>query len=88
MTIELPIEREVNGNYVEIIAECEFIYHRAYRGARDSIGGVRNAGPALEPDEPAHLEFLGAVDVETGEAVDLTQSELDDAEAKAWDNLD
>ena len=87
MTIELPIEREVNGNYVEIIAECEFIYHRAYRGARDSIDGVRNAGPALEPDEPASFSFRGAVDIDTGEEIDLTESELDEAEQKAWDSF-
>ena len=28
-------------------------WHRGYKGARDTLGGVRNAGPPLEPDESA-----------------------------------
>ena len=34
----------------------KYTYHRAVRGARDSLGGVRGGGPPLEPDEPAHCE--------------------------------
>lgn len=29
----------------------------AHRGARDSLGGKANAGPPLEPDEPAYIEI-------------------------------
>ena len=41
-------ERDVTVSYT---------YHRAYRGARDSCGGVRGAGPPLEPDEPENVEI-------------------------------
>jgi hypothetical protein len=34
-----------------------YIYHSASRGARDSLGGVRGAGPPLEPDEPECVEI-------------------------------
>lgn len=87
MNIELPVMREVDGQEVEISVECEFAYHKAVRGARDSIGGVRGAGPALEPDEPASMEFISARNIETGEEVELTESELDKATDKAWDSF-
>jgi hypothetical protein len=87
MNIELPVMRAVDGQEVEISVECEFAYHKAVRGARDSIGGVRGAGPALEPDEPASMEFISAHNIETGEEVELTESELDKATDKAWDSF-
>lgn len=48
--------------------------HPACRGARDSLGGVRGAGPALEPDEPASVE------VEQVASDGLRDIELTDAE--------
>ena len=53
---------------IEVIADVT--YHRAYRGARDSIGGVRGAGPPLEPDEPAGFE-IGSVTDGDGNAIDV-----------------
>lgn len=47
-----------DGEQVELDCTVEYEYHRGYRGMRDSCGGVRGAGPALEPDEPAHCEVL------------------------------
>ena len=38
-----------------VCRECgcnNIAWHRGYRGARDTLGGVRNAGPPLEPDKP------------------------------------
>ncbi len=43
--------------FLEVEIEVEFTYHRAIRGRRDSCGGVSGAGPALEPDEPEHVEI-------------------------------
>ena len=86
MMIQMAIDREYNGKWIDAV-ECEFEYHRAYKGARDSISGVRGAGPALEPDEPAHFELIGAYDIETGEVIELTNDEIDDAEQKAWESF-
>ena len=42
----------------------EYDVHAATRGARDSLGGKADAGPPLEPDEPAWVEIT---DVRYGE---------------------
>ena len=52
---------------------------------RDSLGGVRGAGPPLEPDEPEELEFYDAII--NGEDCDLTDDEIDRAREKAWNQL-
>jgi len=74
MTVTITVEREV---------EVEFYYTPACRGARDSCGGVRGAGPPLEQDEPEELEFVGAT--LDGVAFELTDGERERAEQKAWD---
>jgi hypothetical protein len=81
MTITLTIERP--SCTIELQADVEFEYHRAHRGERDSCGGVRGAGPALEPDEPAELEFIRAtVD---GNEIELHDEEIEQAEELAWE---
>jgi hypothetical protein len=37
--------------------EVEATFSKASSGARDSLGGVPNAGPPLEPDEPEMWEI-------------------------------
>jgi hypothetical protein len=37
--------------------EVTYAYHGPIRGQRDSLGGIRGAGPPLEPDEPASVEI-------------------------------
>ena len=54
---------------IEVEATVDYTYHRACKGARDSCGGVRGAGPALEPDEPAHVE-INSITVEGGDVQD------------------
>jgi len=79
MTITLTIERpsctiELQAGTIEL---------QAHRGERDSCGGVRGAGPALEPDEPAELEFIRAtVD---GNEIELHDEEIEQAEELAWE---
>ena len=72
MTVTITVEREV---------EVEIEYTPACRGARDSCGGVRGAGPPLEPDTPASLEFIGATC--GGREIELTPLEIEQAEEKA-----
>ena len=82
----ITIEREPEeGQFLEIEVECRFEYHAACRGARDSCGGVLGAGPQLEPDEPAMLEFYEAK--ADGKTIDLTDAELRQAENQAWEEI-
>jgi hypothetical protein len=43
----------ING----IELEVEATFSKASHGARDSLNGIPNAGPPLEPDEPAMWEI-------------------------------
>ena len=74
----ITVEREDE----EIEVECVFCFHPASRGQRDSCGGVPGAGPPLEPDEPASLDFecatAGGVDI------GLTKYETEQAEEQLW----
>jgi hypothetical protein len=77
--IRTTIERADGPDDIEreFDVEVQFEYHRANRGARDSLCGVRGAGPALEPDEPAHIEIESVFSIETGKEVDLYDTERD-----------
>lgn len=79
MTTQFSITR---GDEV-IAVSCQWRYYPPSRGMRDSLGGVRGAGPPLEPDDPAELEFLNAEDA-TGNEVELTRDERHEAERDAW----
>ena len=72
MTVTITVEREV---------EVEIEYTPAYRGARDSCGGVRGAGPPLEPDTPESWEFVKAT--LDGKEIELTPLEIEQAEETA-----
>ena len=41
----------------DIDVKVMYQFYPACRGARDSLCGMRNAGPQLEPDEPASVEI-------------------------------
>lgn len=60
----------------EIDVEVAFKYHRASRGARDSLCGVLGAGPQLEPDEPLDVDIKSVTIVETGKDLELSEDEL------------
>ena len=78
-TATIMRERNLNGNDVgcEVEIEVEYTYHRARRGARDSLCGKRGAGPPLEPDEPAEIEIDSVTDATSGAEVELTEAERD-----------
>lgn len=83
MTIETTIYRDDE----EVIITCELAYHASHRGARDSIMGVPNAGPPLEPDEPAHWEIESCKDAD-GNDVKLSPCEEQRVFERAWSYLD
>ena len=89
MNVTITVEREntETGEITEHEIDVEFTYHKAYRGQRDSLCGIRGAGAPLEPDEPEELEFESATD-ENGNEFELTDRELEQAEEKAWNSRD
>lgn len=65
---------EVEGLDMPVIVHYERIPGR--RGARDTLCGVRNAGPPLEPDEPPMIELGKITDIRGGE-VELTNRQIE-----------
>ena len=67
-----------DGVYDDVTEEIEvkvtYSYSRGCKGARDSLCGVRGAGPALEPDEPASVEIVSVLDKD-GNEYELTPRE-------------
>jgi len=75
MTTTLIIERDGT----ELEAECHFVYHKASRGHRDSMGAPE------EPDSPADVEFIRAT---MGvREYELTDEEIRRAKEKALDEM-
>ncbi len=94
MTYHTTIERTkaIIGKYeilgdadVEIPIDVEYSYYKGSKGARDSLGGIPGAGPALEPDEPASIEIESVFD-KNGCEIELTDKELEKIEQKIWDS--
>jgi len=81
MIYETTIDRDDKEIKLEII----YNVYRGCRGARDSLGGKRGAGPALEPDEPPSIEIESATDTETGCDIELTKTEENKIENELWD---
>lgn len=75
--MQLSYETSVERNGSTVIVLVYGTYIRGYKGARDSLNGKRDAGPALEPDEPPHVEIDRALNAETGEPFMLTGDEVE-----------
>ncbi len=82
MTTEFSIIRDDEA----IAVSVEWKFYPPHRGMRDSLCGVRGAGPPLEPDDPPELEFLRAFDAR-GDEIELTPAEVKEAEAEAWKRI-
>ncbi len=80
MKVELTITRDDAD--LDIIADVT--YHPACRGARDSCGGVRGAGPPLEPDEPASIDIDDVRDV-FGNEIEPSARETEQILEAAWE---
>ena len=48
----------------------EYTYHGDFIGKRDSVGGVKNAGPPLE-DERVEIEIISIKNAETNNTIEL-----------------
>lgn len=72
---------------VDYEVEVHYTYHRAYRGQRDSLGGVRGAGPPLEPDEPAMVEIESVICDDFDILDTIPKRDLDWLEGKCLDDV-
>ena len=63
----------------DVDVEVEYIYHRAYRGGRDSYGAP------TEPDEPESVEINSIVNLATGARIVLADE--DDLIEKCFDDV-
>jgi len=80
MKLSLTITRDDEDFDIEV----EATYHKAYRGQRDSCGGVRGAGPPLEPDEPASFDIESVKD-SAGNDIDLSAREMAHVTDMIWE---
>jgi hypothetical protein len=71
----------------EVELRVEFGATPFRRGMRDSLCGVRGAGPALEPDEPAAVEVESVTNAVTGEPVELDNAEMDRVIQACWESV-
>jgi hypothetical protein len=62
-------EGDDNGKDIEV----EYSVSKSH-GMRDSLGGIPNAGPPLEPDE-VEVEIERVADMETGRNIELKTHE-------------
>lgn len=76
-TVEMTVTRvDANDQEFEIPVEVELDMIPGSRGARDSLGGRRGAGPPLEPDEPATAEVTRVTVLDDGLAAMFPNLEL------------
>ena len=73
---------------VEHQIRVEFTAWPGCRGARDSLCGVRGAGPPLEPDEDPEVEITGVSLTATGGAIELSQKDCERIEEECWEYLE
>jgi hypothetical protein len=88
MPTKKTFETELDVNLPVVV---NYTFTSASRGARDSLGGKRGAGPPLEPDEPAEVEiesviYKGVDIVEHVDTDDLATEILDSLADEAADD--
>ena len=66
---------ERDGNEIEV--QVHYTYYPASKGKRDSLCGRRNAGPLLEPDEPAFVDIEMVFSTKNEVEITLTPNEDD-----------
>lgn len=81
-TMDYDLIREREGDDDEVFQlTIEYTYHRAYRGARSSLGVPE------EPDEPAGIEIEAILD-EDGNEFEVTDSEEEEIYEACLNNLE
>lgn len=80
MRLETYLERDGK----ELAVVVHYTFWPGCRGARDSIGGVPNAGPPLEPDEPPSVEIERVTD-KAGVELEVSDSEADELQDRCFE---
>lgn len=73
MKLTIPFELEL---------EVQYDIFPPTKGARDSLGGVVNAGPPIEPDEPGYAEVYAVR--HNGILLQLSDAELEQIEEMVY----
>lgn len=68
----------------EFPLEVRYTFYPACQGARDSLGGVRGAGPPLEPDEPASVEIDDVILLGHSVIEDMSDSDIEELTLDVW----
>lgn len=71
----------------EIPVVVTYEYHPGCRGARDSLGGVRGAGPPLEPDEPPQVEITSVKETNGNELWPVDEANDERLTEAAWEDV-
>lgn len=61
----------------EMHISVDYTFLPGSRGARDTLCGVRGAGPPLEPDDPPEIEVSKILDLDTQKEVKVTDDEYE-----------
>ena len=70
----------------EIPVVVEYRYHAGRRGARDTLCGVRGAGPPLEPDEPSEIELISVKEANGNELYPVDEANDERLSELAWEH--
>ena len=81
MKFTITIEQD---DGTEIDVQVEAVYYPGCKGARDSCCGVRNAGPPLEPDEPAYVEIETVS--HNGQKIEVSDMAMESIEEQAMEH--
>jgi hypothetical protein len=73
----VTLDTEITRFDDEIPVQVEFLAWKGSKGLRDSLCGIRGAGPQLEPDEPGGVEIESVKSIDGQHEFTLTQDELD-----------
>ena len=82
MNIPLTITRTYHNCDFDFDVVVEFDYSPAHSGIREPGTGL-----LLSPDEPAELEIASVKDAVSGEDIELSPSEEEEAMERGWQQL-
>lgn len=75
------------GDEVASTIDVEYTFYPGCRGSRDSLGGIRGAGPPLEPDDPAEVEITGIFYDDENVIDGINDAELSAIEQRIWEHI-
>lgn len=77
----------LNINDEEVWTKIYYNYFPAAKGKRDSLAGIVNAGPQLEPDSPASVDITLCRTIH-GEEIALTEEQAQEVETEIFELME